>query len=67
MIDLVPNGLLIGDKSLIEKGNWRARSQSHVIDYGYEAIDDITLARAEMHCNNHENISDRELSLTTCF
>ena len=27
---------------------WRARSQSHVIDYGYKAIEDITLARAEM-------------------
>ena len=28
--------------------NWRARSQSHVIDSGYEVIDDITLLWAEM-------------------
>ena len=28
--------------------SWRARSQSHIIDSGYEVIDDITLARAEM-------------------
>ena len=45
---------------------WRARSQSHVIDSGYEVIDDITLARAEMPAII-KNISDRELSLTTWF
>ena len=30
------------------KINWRARSRSHVIDSGYEDIDDITVARAEI-------------------
>ena len=33
---------------IFSKVNWRARSQSHVIDYGYETINDVTLARAEM-------------------
>ena len=32
----------------IENTLWRARSRSHVIDTGYEVIDDITLARVEM-------------------
>ena len=49
---------------------WRARSQSHVIDCGYEVIEDITLARAEMRlalAPETNVISDRELLLTTWF
>ena len=46
---------------------WRARSQSHAIDYECEVIDDLTLARAEMRPALAENISDGELSLTTWF
>ena len=50
--------------------HWRARSWSHLIDSGYEVIDDITLARAEMRlalASRTNVISDRELSLTTWF
>ena len=47
-----------------------ALSQSHVIDSGYEVIDDITLARAEIRlalASRTNVISDTELSLTTWF